>query len=514
MWRSTRSGLLICFCLAALFFSSCATLPPRPDVPFEPALPPAELGMLTEISRQFQHEHEPNSSGFKLLIDAQEALEARLALIDLAQGSIDIQTFIWSEDATGGLLFQRLLAAADRGVRVRIIVDDIWLTGPTKDLVAINEHPNLKIRLFNPNPARDSSVGSLMQFLASFKELNRRMHNKLMIVDNHVLIAGGRNIGDAYFGLSEKYNFFDIDVLAVGSVIEEASRAFDDYWNHDSVYPLKGRKDLFPKFTLDQLRHLYTERIDEYRTRLASYPLEWQDWSAWATELSSSLISGEAHFLQDDPVHIDGESYRLIDMIRYLKDPAEEEFILATPYLIPVGSFLDWLQEGVEGGIRVRIVTNSLGSTNHTLVNSHYQKYRRPLLATGTELYEFHHEPSSRLRELANVEPVEADFISLHAKVFISDSARCFIGSLNFDPRALVINSENGLLIISPELSDQLRQVIKEVLSPENSWQVTLEDDRLRWQSAGDRVESQPARSGWQRINNFFGRLLPIEDQL
>jgi putative cardiolipin synthase len=304
-------------------------------------------------------------------------------------------------------------------------------------------------------------------------------------------------------------------VLAFGAVIKEASAAYDTYWNHDAVYPVKGVSDLLPAETLDQLRTGVPEVLGSYRDILTSYPLKRQDWAAWSEGLAGRLVAGTAHFLQDDPVHIDGESYRLVDMITYLKDPAQEEFILASPYLIPVGPFLDILQESVDAGIRVRILTNSLGSTNHTLVNSHYKKYRRPILETGTELHEFNHNPPPNLRSYADTPPVSARFISLHAKVFITDRKRCFIGSLNFDPRALVINSENGLLIESKELALELTESLEDIMAPDSSWQVSIDpDNRLVWRTDKETTYSQPGRNFWQHISDFFGRLLPVESQL
>jgi putative cardiolipin synthase len=304
--------LVLCLSLLVLFSHGCATLPPRPDVAFEAALPPPTHGAIPDISEDFRRLRGSEASGFSLLIDAQEAFEARLALVDQAVSSIDIQSFIWSGDATGTLLFSRLLEAADRGVKVRIIVDDIWLGTTTKDLAALNVHPNLEVRLFNPNPMRDGTVGAMLQFLASFQELNRRMHNKLMIVDNLALIGGGRNIGDPYFGLSKKYNFIDIDVLAFGAVIVEASSAFDTYWNHTAVYPIRGWSDILPSNTMDEVRQAVLEALDSYLPLLSSYPIDHRDWSHWSDELARTLLPGEAHFLQDDPVHIDGKSYRLV----------------------------------------------------------------------------------------------------------------------------------------------------------------------------------------------------------
>lgn len=501
--------------LAALLIPGCAILPSRPDLPFEPALPPASDGQLAELSARFQEKEGADTSGFRLLINARKALEARLALVDLATRSIDLQYFIWQGDASGTLLFDRLLQAADRGVKVRIIVDDIGLASSTRDLSAVNLHPNLEIRIFNPNPSRDYTLGGALNFLASFKELNRRMHNKLMIVDNHVAIAGGRNIGNEYFGLGTKYNFIDIDVLAVGAVLEESSHAFDEYWNNTAVYPVSIFEALLPENTYEEMRQVVTEILAGYAPRLSSYPLQPADWQHWLAELELQLDTGEAHLLQDDPVQIDGRDYRLVDMIAYFSEPAEHEFILSTPYLIPVGDFLKVVQEKVAEGLRVRILTNSLSSTNHTLVNSHYNKYRLPILKTGAELHEFRHQPTPLLRAQADVAPIEAPFVSLHAKVLVSDRRRCFIGSLNFDPRALVINSENGLLIESPALAEKLADFLEKMMEPENGWNLVLTgDNSIEWQSGDTILTGQPSRGFFQSMADFFGRLLPVESQL
>jgi putative cardiolipin synthase len=501
--------------LLAFWFSGCATLPPRPETAHEPALPPPAATPLAEVSQQFIEDHGETSSGFRLLLDARQAMLDRLALIDKAERSLDIQIFIWDGDAAGTLLFHRALLAADRGVRVRIIADDMGITAGNRDLVAMNTHPNLEIRVFNPNPSRDSTFGSMLEMLGSFKELNRRMHNKLMIVDNLAVIAGGRNIGNQYFGLGKKYNFFDIDVLALGAVVSEASMAFDHYWNHNAAYPFSKWTDLLPDNTLEEVEQEILTKLASYSEEIAVFTEKISDWSAWYDELGASLVPGEAHFLQDDPVPIDGREYRLVDMISYLTDPATDEFLLSTPYLLPVGTFFEDIEAAHAKGIRIRFLTNSMASTNHTIVNSHYKKYRVPILEVGAELHELNYQPDPLVRDRADVAPHRAGFISLHAKVFVVDRRVCFIGSLNFDPRALVINTENGLLIESPELAEQLTDKLEILLLPENSWQVAMDENgSLRWISADKTVTRQPARSGGQRITDFFGRLLPIEDQL
>jgi putative cardiolipin synthase len=466
------------------------------------------------LADRFIKTNAAEASGFHLLIDAREALDARLALIDSATTAIDLQYFIWKGDAVGVLLFDRLLQAADRGVRVRIIVDDIWLGATTKNLAALNAHPNLEIRIFNPNPGRDTTIGGLLNYLASFQALNQRMHNKLMIVDNHAIIVGGRNLGNEYFGLGKEFNFLDVDVIAVGGVVKESSAAYDHYWNDISVYPLTRWIEELPDNTLEEVRAGVAERVEKFRPQLTAYSLEPLDWQNWLDMLEENLLIGEAHFLQDDPVQIEGKSYRLIDMISYFSDPTREEFLLASPYFIPVGSALEDFKKAIDQGVTAKIITNSLASTNHTLVNSHYRKYRKPIISTGTRLFEFRHQPSGTIRNWADVEPVKAPFISLHAKIIVSDRRLCFIGSLNFDPRAIVINSENGLLIDSPDLAAELADFFNYLTTPENAYEVTIHQNRLWWKSSDRTIDAQPARGAMQGFVDLLGGLLPIESQL
>lgn len=511
----TRIVLLVLVSCYLWFLPGCASLPPRPDLAFEPAAPPAESGPIAGLADRFSVAHGAHISGFRLLIDAQEAYEARLALIDSATQSIDLQYFIWKGDATGILFFDRLLQAADRGVKVRAIVDDIWLGASTRNLAALNSHPNLEIRIFNPNPSRDSALGGLLHYLASFQALNRRMHNKLMIADNRALVAGGRNLGNEYFGLGDKFNFLDIDVLAVGAVVQQSSEAYDEYWNDNAVYPVSGWKVKLPENTLAEVRSTVADLMEEAAPALGPYPLERLNWLGWLTRVEKELITGTAHFLQDDPVKIEGRDYRLVDMLSYLAGPTAHETRITSPYLIPVDRSLQSLRDAQARGIKVKMLTNSLSSTNHSLVNSHYKKYRRPILRTGTQLYEFHYQPSESLRNRAEVAPVRAPFISLHAKIITTDQRLCFIGSLNFDPRAIVINSENGLLIESIELVAQLNDFLDEMMAPENSWRLSLKPgNRIEWRSKERTIETQPARGGWQGIVDLFGRFLPIESQL
>jgi putative cardiolipin synthase len=501
--------------LATLFISACATLKTPPPQPRVVSLRPAAAGLPAEVSGAISDSFGPKQSGFFPLIRNRDGLTWRLALADHAVSSIDAQYFIWQDDAAGNLLFDRLLRAADRGVRVRLLIDDIVLAAKDRDITAISRHPNFKIKIFNPGNVRDSTLGAIGDFFLYFKELNRRMHNKLFVVDNRMAIVGGRNIGNEYFGLGKKYNFRDLDVLVAGPVVEELSDAFDIYWNAELSYPGAAMSTQAKIEEVSLIRDQLSVYINEHSEQLSAYPLIPKRWDRDLLALPSLMKPGTAHFLQDKPVHFDGEDHRLLDMLDYLAAPNHEQLIILTPYLIPVAGLLEHLARLSSEGVKIKILTGSMGSNNHTVAHSHYKKYRRPILATGAELFEFRHDPSPSARQNADVEPVQAGFISLHVKALVGDGKRCFIGSLNLDPRAIEINTENGLYIESPELAQLLTAEFEKMMAPENAWRVYLDDNnQLRWASESGVVTSQPARSFGQRIADFFFRLLPIESQL
>ncbi len=510
--RSKPSHLLI---IAVFFLGGCATLPTPPLTPDVYFLPPAESGALAKVSSQFERSNAAGQSGFLLLEQNDEAMKWRLALIDHATVSIDAQYFIWQDDTVGRLLFDRLLKAADRGVRVRMLVDDLVFAPKDRNIAAICLHPNFDIKIFNPGKVRDSTLGGIGEFLLYFKELNRRMHNKLFVVDNRMAIVGGRNIGNEYFGLGQKYNFRDLDVLVTGPVVGELSRAFDIYWNAKLSYPGSAMSS---KATIEELlvlRDANEESLRDDRDLLASYPLQPIRWDEQLQRLPARMQVGEAHFIQDVPIIFKGKQYRLVDMLDFLAEPSHQELTLVTPYLIPVGTFLEDLAQLSSEGVKIKVLTGSMGSNNHTAAHSHYKKYRRRILATGAQLYEFRHDPSPVIRDISDVEPVKAKFISLHIKAIVGDRKRCFVGSLNLDPRAIEINTENGLYIESDGLCGKIADRFDGLMTPENAWRVTVNaENQLRWESISGTVSMQPARSFGQRIADFFFRLIPIESQL
>jgi putative cardiolipin synthase len=511
---SLRLGIAFLF-LAVLMLGGCTTLPVPPPSPAVYALPPTSEGDLQAVTRQFASLHSADRSGFLLLNRNEDALTWRLALVDHATTAIDMQYFIWQDDAAGSLLFKRLMLAADRGVRVRMLVDDLGFATRDKIIAAICQHPNFEIKIFNPGRVRESTLGGLGEFLIYFRELNRRMHNKVFVADNQLAIVGGRNIGNEYFGLKAKYNFRDLDVLTVGPAVKEISSAFDRYWNAESAYPGGAMSTKVTREDLQKLMAQVTAQLENEKKDLKSYALEPQSWNRKLRQLPEQLKPGEAHFVQDQPTVENGEEMRLVQMLDRLAAPSHKELIILTPYLIPVGDFLKDLSRLEKEGVAVKILTGSLGSNNHTVTHSHYRKYRRRILETGAELYEFKHDPSAAVMDQAALPRVESKFISLHVKALVGDRRRCFAGSLNLDPRAIDINTENGLYIQSRELCDEMATDFDRLMSADNAWRVRLDEkNRLFWESGQARTSRQPARGFGQRIADFFFRLLPIESQL
>lgn len=501
--------------LTCIFICGCGTLPPRPPTPDVYSLPPATSGTPAEVSRVFSDTHKHGECGFLLLSRNDEALKWRRALIDNATSSIDAQYFLWANDDIGLFLFEGLLKAADRGVRVRLLVDDFYLASKDRNIATISMHPNFDISIFNPRSVRRRGWASSLEFLFNLKQLNRRMHNKLFIVDNQIAIVGGRNISNSYFGLSKKYNYRDLDVLLIGSVIEQISHEFDEFWNSDFAYPGIAMSSKAKQEDLNLIRESVSQYLIDRKDMLESYPVDPLQWKQMLRQLPERMESGPAYFLQDEPVKMGQENLRLNDMLKYLSEPNYEELMIVSPYCIPDKRSFEFLNELISEGVKIKVLTNTLGSNNQPAAHAHYKKYRKRILATGAELYEFRYEPSATIREMSDVPPIEAPFISLHIKVLVGDRVRCFIGSLNQDPRSKVINTENGLYIESTELSRQLREQLDLLMSPDNSWRVFLNDKKkLRWESSDGIVTSQPARNFPQRIRDVFYGFLPIEKQL
>jgi putative cardiolipin synthase len=503
---------------AMLLFAGCAHIPKDPDKPVTYSAEPAEEGILADTAHDVLAGKESGTSAFMLIPDNTEALKWRLALIDSAQQSIDLQVFIWTNDESGRLVLSRIIAAAHRGVQVRLLLDDMPKDISDRGTAMIARYPNIQLRRFNPGRVRKGLIGRTFQMSTQFQTLNRRMHNKQLIVDGRWGIIGGRNIGNPYFGLSTKYNNRDLDLLMTGPIIRDLADDFDEYWNAPAAYPGEAMyKVLSEEQKAKAWKRFETalaadrELLD--RTVIPAGPQDW-DWAL--TGLTTGMVYGIAQSLQDSPEVSGDRGIRLEEQIREAAPEVKEISCVITPYLIPTKEQIASIERAVkEEGRRVQLLVPSMKSNNHTMVHSHYKKYRKKLLRAGAELYEFRGQPSDEMRAVSDTAPVRSKFISLHAKGFLLDDEWVLLGSLNIDPRSIRINTEHMIIIESPDLAKQMHADFEWMIDPSNAWQVTLnEKGKLRWTSAEGTIKRQPASSFGQRISDFFYRLLPLEGQL
>ncbi len=479
-------------------------------------MPAQPGGAFAQLAANIALKHGELVSGFKLLDSNQEGLDWRLAVIDSAKHSLDVQYYLWYGDDSGALLISRLLEAADRGVHVRLLVDDLnsvlqtasWVTLRDGVLAWLDAHPNIDIRLFNPWSNRQI-LARVPESFGNIAGFNQRMHNKSLIVDNRAVIIGGRNVGDEYLGLNADFNFHDLDVLAVGPAAPQASVVFDNYWNSRWVLPVAALKLPITRDQQLEGRQQLATRLSNTEA-LASFQISTQVWNDEITALEKELHVGVATVVSDmlRQKEVDRFMYRRVTgMIA----EAKSELLIANAYIIPTELGIERLEKLRAEGVSVKILTNSLASHDVAAVNSHYKPWRRPILETGAGLYEMRHDPAIA-QPYCDTPPISSRFIGLHSKAMVVDRERIYIGSMNLDPRSAQLNTEMGIFIESKSLGEALAELIERDMQPENSWQVTLGPDaRLAWSHDSQRTERQPARHWWQRVEDVFFMLFPKE---
>lgn len=502
-----------------LLLCSCARLPKDPYKPISYGLPPQNGATLVEAKDEVLAGAKEGESAFMLIPNNRDALRWRLAMIDQAEHSIDVQVFIWTDDESGRVLFDRLLQASERGVRVRILIDDMPKGWSDKTAAIVDRLEGIQVRKFNPGKARSGLISRMLHFSTQFRTLNRRMHNKQILVDGSWAILGGRNIGNPYFGLSEKYNNKDLDLLITGPVLSDLAEDFDEYWNSDAAYPghAMHRKVSDRKRAKVYEEFLEERETDDFLLRTANIPVMPIEWDSVMDPLPETMIRGTTMVFQDSPtVRGTDRGVRLVDQLYDTGIKTEGETIIITPYMIPTEEIPDRLIEiRKEEDRRVRILVPSMHSNNHTMVHSHYRKYRKKLLKAGVELYELQGDPSEELREYCDARELPAKFVSLHAKGFIFDRRWLLLGSLNMDPRSIEINTENMLVIDSPELAEEAVTLFDRLTENVNSWKVSLDESgQVMWKSDEKQTTFEPNRGFRQRFYAFLYRWLPIESRL
>ena len=455
----------------------------------------------------------PGKTGVLPLLSGREAFAARMIIARAAERSIDVQYYIWHADTTGNLIFEALWQAAERGVRVRLLLDDQNTSGLDPTLAALDSHPNIEVRLFNPFVSRAFRIGD---YATSFARLNRRMHNKSFTVDNQVAIVGGRNIGDEYFEAGTPVAFADLDTIVEGAVVRDVSAQFDAYWNSASAYPLASLVPAADASGVASVRGAWS--------RLSASPeaAEYLD-AVRETALVQQLVAGtleiewmSARLVSDDPVKVleppERRELQMGPRLRETMGQPSSEMDLVSPYFVPTQEGTDALIAIAARGVKVRVLTNSLAATDVAPVYAGYVKYREALLRGGVRLFELKPESDRRPKGKGG----SGSGASLHAKTFAIDRSRIFIGSFNLDPRSARLNTEVGVVLESPTLATQLSDAFDRSI-PSHAYEVRLTSDGkgVEWieqTSAGEvRHSSTPGAGASRMIFVNLLRILPIE---
>ena len=507
-----------------LLLAGCASV--RFDAPRVPSHA-FDQPLLTPLGQvylpQLDAGRDQGRSGFHLLVSGREAFAARAALAESTLRSLDLQYYSVDPGSTSTLLLEAALRAAQRGVRVRLLVDDLNVGEHEADLAMLAGHPNVEVRLFNPFSQRGGlGLAQVLELIGDSDRLNRRMHNKLWIADGAVAVMGGRNLGDTYFDASGEADFADLDVLAAGPVVGDVSRSFDQYWNSEWAVPIAAIAG--PARSAADLQRAWSALADRAElVRQSDYvrALRATAFGLLVRNGEVPLVVAPAEVLFDppgDPHAGDGGKKGVIfPALRQVVERARHEVVMVTPYLVPSGRGVDALCGLTGRGVRVRILTNSLASTDVTVVHAGYARYRPRMLACGVQLHEL--RPKGLRAEGRRVGLAAG--VSLHTKAIVVDGESVFVGSMNLDPRSRALNSEVALKIDSRRLGMQLRGLFDEATALEESFRVGLDkpgdaEAPLHWDGIEDgrpiRYIHEPLTSAWRRWStHLLGVLAPEE---
>lgn len=492
-----------------------------------------------DVADNLEGQHK-GKSGLYILEKGEEALISRAWMVDNAKRSIDIQYFIWSTDNIGTLAAAAILRAANRGVHVRIIIDDFLLDADNEVLFALDAHPGIEIKIYNPNVNVGTSLpGKVLNTAVNFRGINQRMHNKVVIVDKRILITGGRNMADEYYDFDHEYNFRDRDVLAIGKVAKTADESFSDFWQSDLVASVNTLTDnpyadnidtvliddwgdeqkieddivesRINSITLKNILNIY-HYLDGYESDYSNFDMEMRgkikDIDNSFKDIIKQVSWVKADFISDLPGKNDsyftlgGGGHLTSTLVSYVES-AQESITIQTPYLIMSYEAWKLFRNAINRGVKVRIVTNSLASTDNLLAYSGYARQRNRLLNTGFELYEF--KPDAKIREdIINRYIVLKDkppIFAIHAKSMVVDGKIVYIGSFNFDPRSENLNTEAGIFFEDTGLASKVEAAIENDMLPQNSWNVKLD---------GHDHDSSIVK----KTKVFFLKLIPMDDVL
>ena len=544
--RRTRAWLTAGLSAVVLGLAGCGNLPPQ--APHEPTYALASntglpLAALVEASRP-KDDKRPSLSGFRLLGSSEAAYGSRMALIDAATKTLDLQYYTIHYDSSTEALMERLREAARRGVRVRLLLDDFNAVGKNVAVLRLDLEPGIEVRMFNPvSGPRSSQAGRILGSLFDFKRIQQRMHNKILVADNTLAVAGGRNLGDAYFGQSDTSNFLDLDLLVAGPMVTDLSHSFDAYWNDIRAYPVRNvlsGNDL-KAFYADPAPAPPAASSAGTQTRVASAPVDAADTTpaapavveghpvpgatAMAREIQSGTLAlawAPSALLVDKPTKIAPENPldesdrddNVVDGVLNIVTRAQKEVLIISPYFVPGPRMMEVFTTLRQRGVRVRVLTNSLASNDAPLAHVGYARYRQPLLEAGVELFEMRAEGKTQQRFFGSTPDSRA---SLHTKALVIDSRLLVVGSMNLDLRSQLQNTELGMVIRSRKLSAAMEAAIDQSL--DDSYELSLQDGQLRWTTPsetpgqpGEVLTSEPdARMGLKILLKLTGPFAPEE---
>jgi putative cardiolipin synthase len=472
----------------------------------------------TTLGALFQEaaDKHPGLSGFTLVRQGGPALMGRLMMADLAEKTIDAQYYIWDGDTTGRIVADRLMRAADRGVRVRVLIDDNYQTQARDSRIAgLDAHPNVEVRFFNPVSNRG---WRMMSMLAEFGRVNHRMHNKLFVADNAMAIVGGRNIADIYFGVRADHNYRDLDVATAGPIVQEISASFDLFWNSEWAVPAGAT--VKAEATDEDFRAARKWQADNIAAAGYPYPIEQQvgEMRAQLVQIRDNFSWAPGRVLVDDPSKVGTQTDTGVIAEALIKrsNEVERELLIESAYFVLRERGIEEVRRLTARGVKVRILTNSALSNDVLPAHAGYANTRKPLLRAGAELYEL--RPDSNMERQWSLLAGKSQ-AALHTKAVVFDRQSVFIGSYNLDPRSAALNTEAGVMIDSPEIASQLGELMDEGVTAGSAFHVTLdENDDLVWTAESDGTtvayDKDPGTSAWQRFMIGFVGMLPIEKQL
>jgi putative cardiolipin synthase len=507
--------------LVSVVLCACAGRPPGSNFPKHESVA-FEHPEETALGRQFAgaaREH-PGDSAFRVISVGADGFRARAQMIDAAQRTLDLQYYIFRGDETGRMLTEHLLHAADRGVRIRVLIDDGDTVAGDEQILRLMNHAAVELRIFNPGKYRGHvRFVRRLEFVLNAGRLDYRMHNKLLITDNAAALIGGRNIGNQYFQIDPESQFADDDVFAAGPVVPQLSKTFDEFWNSALAIPAEA----LGRARASQARQTKPGAIDYAALIASGQPF------AGIKSGELPLVWAPAQLVYDSPDKkqvISGKvsGALIVPEVEKAIRATQSEMLLVTPYLVPSADELQALQELRQRAVRVRVLSNSLESCPEISAQSGYDKFRVPLLESGVELYEVRALLGSTRGSGESAKIARYGNYALHGKLYAFDRKKVLIGSMNFDQRSQHINTEIGLIIGSPEIAQQTALRFENMVKPENCYALALSPAgaagkaRLTWstkeKNQGIELDREPARSGWQRLQAKFLALLPLAREL